>query len=377
MVNEVWADRTAIIKRSKHGNMVVHRKLCLISGTCSCLPKHTDCKTLAEFEARHRQEYSKLIGRLNNEKQKLYSGNGEGLVSTFCSGRGVFNGCCLECLVLAFQASIHARAVRVGKALGGPHCNRQHMTIEGMHERLDDNTALLAKEKLAGLNKAHDRERLQKRHEKVLRRLKRHSQSAVNYPKFIRNLQEAFDLGQLDGHDALQDILTGISTCLRNGTRRGRTLSDSEKQFYMMLLNNTSPWAHKFVSGVMLGPDLRTSKDFRSRYGGIELGFEEDSIRQLRKTLTKYNLEKTPGKVSEDASGAIRRLDWETIQNSDIALPASGLKVVGFTGPAVIVQSVEELREDVPESVDSDCKLCVCVGLGPSSGECTVLSFPC
>ena len=125
--------------------------------------QNTDCKTLAEFEARHRQEYSKLIGRLNAEKRKLYSGNGEGLVSTFCSGRGVFNGCCLECLVLAFQASIHARAVRVGKALGGPQCNRQHMTIEGMHERLDDNTALLAKERLAGLNKARDWERLQKR----------------------------------------------------------------------------------------------------------------------------------------------------------------------------------------------------------------------
>ena len=96
------------------------------------------------------------------------------------------------------------------------------------------------------------------------------------------------------------------------------TLSDSEKQFYLMLLNNTCPWAHKFVSGVMLGPDLRTSKEFRSRFGGLELGFVEENVAQLHCTLTKYNQQTTPGKVSEDASGAIHRLDWETVKDSEV-----------------------------------------------------------
>ena len=307
-----------------------------------------DCKTCGEFETKHPEAYANISTNLIQQKRKLYYGNGKAIVSTFCSGRAVFGGCCLQCLVLSFQRRIRARAAQLAaKPVGtvGTKCNRQHMTVEDVHHRLDDANASLGKGRLEGLNKARGWERCQKRYEKVLRRLKKYSESVINYPKFIRNLQEAFELGQLDGHEALQDILTGISTCLRNGTRRGRTLSDSEKQFYMMLLNNTSPWAHKFVSGVMLGPDLRTSKEFRSRYGGIELGFEEDNVRQLRDTLTKYNLEDTPGKVSEDASGAIRRLDWETIQNSDIALPKTGLKVVGFTGPPVIVQSVEELRE--------------------------------
>lgn len=214
-----------------------------------------DCATCDEFQAKHDVEYSKLLVQTEAGGRKLYYGNGEAVKSTFCSGHGTFNGCCLQCLVLYFQKRLHVRAASMSgvNATVGAKCNRRYMTASNMEQRLDDTNAVLNAEKLAGLNKARGWERCQRRYEKALLKLQKHSNSARDYPKFIRYLQEAFEFGKLDDHEALVDILTGISTCLRNGTRRGRTLSDSEKQFYLMLLNNTSPWAHKFVSGVMLG----------------------------------------------------------------------------------------------------------------------------
>jgi hypothetical protein len=45
-----------------------------------------------------------------------------------------------------------------------------------------------------------------------------------------------------------------VAKCLESGTTRGRTLSPTSKVFYGLLLNNGSPWAHKFVSGILFGP---------------------------------------------------------------------------------------------------------------------------
>jgi len=164
--------------------------------------QYTDCSTCADFKTKHVVEYSKLLANIGEQERKLYYGNGEAIVSTFCSGRGVFNGCCLECAVLFFQRSLHKRAVSLVKEPGDKvktKCNRQHMTNDDVHQRLDDTNATLNAERLSGLNKTRGWERCQKRYERALHKLKKYSQSSRNYPKFIRYLQEAFELGNLDG----------------------------------------------------------------------------------------------------------------------------------------------------------------------------------
>jgi hypothetical protein len=91
-----------------------------------------------------------------------------------------------------------------------------------------------------------------------------------NYPKLLQNLIEAFHLGRLEVQEgslmnkALEDILTGISITLKNATRQGRILSRNENLFYAELLNAKGPWAQMFVSKVLNGPDLRTSKRVRA-----------------------------------------------------------------------------------------------------------------
>ena len=77
---------------------------------------------------------------------------------------------------------------------------------------------------------------------------------------FFHNLRKAYRSGVLQNHPKLVDVLQGISQCLKNGTRKGRTLSKTEKHFYALLLNAGGAWAHKFVSKIFLGPDLRTRK---------------------------------------------------------------------------------------------------------------------
>ena len=85
-------------------------------------------------------------------------------------------------------------------------------------------------------------------------------------PKLIQNLMTAHKLGNLDKNANCTAILTDISTCLKNGSRRGRELSHASKTFYGLLLNNASPWAHKFVSGALFGADLRTSQKARAAF---------------------------------------------------------------------------------------------------------------
>ena len=171
-------------------------------------------------------------------------------------------------------------------------------------------------------------------------------------PAIIRNLTTAHKLGHLDKHSECVDILTDLSECLANGSSRGRTLSHSSKVFYGLLLNNASPWAHKFVSGVFFGPHLRTSQKARAAFdsGLVGLGLTEESLRPLQEIhLKRYGLEDVPGIVSEDATTAIRRLDAELVEHLVKRTPhevwATGVKLWGFSGGTRTIMSIEELQK--------------------------------
>ena len=105
------------------------------------------------------------------------------------------------------------------------------------------------------------------------------------------------------------------------------------------------------VSGVLFGPDLRTSQKARAAFdhGLVELGVTTDSLKQLKGHLTNFQLEGVPGLVSEDATTALRRLDAELVEELIKNTPAEvwepKIKLWGVAGGTRTVGSIDELRE--------------------------------
>ena len=167
-------------------------------------------------------------------------------------------------------------------------------------------------------------------------------------PSVIQNLMAAHKLGGLAKHQDTVGILDDIATCLRNGSTRGRELSPPTKQLYGLLLNNGSAWAHKFVSGVLFGPSLRTTQKARAAFdhGLVELGLTKQSLEALKNIhLVEHGLEDVPGIISEDASMAVRRLDFEELRTqTSPGVWTTGVKLWGFSGGTRTVHSVEELE---------------------------------
>ena len=182
-----------------------------------------------------------------------------------------------------------------------------------------------------------------------------HEAELSSYPEIIKRLLSAHKLGQLEKHASTTELMTDIAKCLEGGTTRGRKLSPTSQAFYGLLLNNASPWAHKFVAGVLFGPDLRTSQKARAAFesGVLEDGLKEESFTGLKGHLAHYGLQSTPGVISEDATTALRRLDAETITALGEHVPdgvlSAGVRLWGFDGTNTantkLIKSLDELKE--------------------------------
>jgi hypothetical protein len=120
------------------------------------------------------------------------------------------------------------------------------------------------------------------------------------------------------------------------------------------LLNNGSPWAHKFVAGVLFGPILRTSQKARAAFesGVLESGMKDQSFDGLLTHLKRYSLKTVPGVISEDATTSLRRLDAETITALGEHVPddvlSAGVRLRGFDGTNTentrLIKSIDELK---------------------------------
>lgn len=103
-----------------------------------------------------------------------------------------------------------------------------------------------------------------------------------SFPQYIQNLILAEKLGNVSEHPACVDLISGIATCLARNTTRGRRLNETEKQFYCILLNSQSPWAEKFVSHNLMGPNLRHIKQLRAdRAPEIAMEVGEAAVRDV------------------------------------------------------------------------------------------------
>ena len=137
------------------------------------------------------------------------------------------------------------------------------------------------------------------------------------FPKYIQNLLLAEKLGHAADHQASIDIISGLATCLAKNSTAGRRLNETEK-FYGILLNSQSPWAEKFVSHNLMGPNLRYIKRLRSeRAPDIALAVGEAAVRDvLLPLLVDHGVREIPGGICEDGTSCNRKLDWERAQES-------------------------------------------------------------
>jgi hypothetical protein len=166
-------------------------------------------------------------------------------------------------------------------------------------------------------------------------------------PLVIQNLIVANKTGALEKNATTVALLDGISTCLKNGSTRGRKLNDTEKAFYGLLLNSGSPWAHKFVANNLFGPHLRTTQKARAAFDHklAELALTRESFVGLKAHLATYKLVEVPGIISEDATTSLRRLDFELLESTTAQSAwEAGIKLWGFNGGTVVVHSIGELR---------------------------------
>ena len=77
----------------------------------------------------------------------------------------------------------------------------------------------------------------------------------------------------------------------------------------------------------------------------VELDLTYESLVGLKSHLECYGLRDVPGIVSEDATTALRRIDFELLEaNSSQSAWEAGVKLWGFNGGCITIHSIQELR---------------------------------
>ena len=179
-----------------------------------------------------------------------------------------------------------------------------------------------------------------------------HQQSTdlSSFPEYIQNLIRAEKLGHAQQHPACIDILKGIAVCLsKNSTTARRELNETEKQLYAILLNSQSPWAVKFVSHNLLGPNVRTIQKLRSlRSPEIAMEVSLAAVRDILVPLvTEHKLFEYPGGCCEDGTTANRKLDWELEPQSQQQVDANGNEAATNAAPERPALEAEADADDV------------------------------
>lgn len=122
--------------------------------------------------------------------------------------------------------------------------------------------------------------------------------------------------------------------------RRSRTLSRSTKIVYMTILRNGGPLAHNYLSQLLLGPDIRTTKRAVERFEyPLKIGFADAFFRNIKDMLCRYGLKGCPLLVSEDGTALQIRVDI------DYDAGAQQIFVFGLCGGSYMVTSVQQFKD--------------------------------
>ena len=345
-----------------HGNWSVEYLWAAGLGRHPDLGQYPTLRSFHEADPEHYEQLQNDCAALTANKKTalwLYHATGSSLRSTACFGQTTnSDGTCDCCHQLKHEGSIRLRARRkIEEPDEGCHtpmkCNIRHQTSADKTRAMEQARDTVKQARASDIKSNRASKRDKQRLATAINKAKDGAEQK-NYDEFLQNLLLAHDIAEQTGEPfggglmstSLNEILTSISTAVRNGTTRGRKLKKNERLFYAALLNTKGPWTHDLVSGILLGPHLRTTKRARSELAsGFCAQWCEQSVANLLEVLEEFGLDGVPGILSEDGTSILRRLDLERVM-SKLHISPSGLEVHvhGLNGQPRVIHSKEELK---------------------------------
>ncbi|KAK9841255.1 hypothetical protein WJX74_002633 [Apatococcus lobatus] len=163
---------------------------------------------------------------------------------------------------------------------------------------------------------------------------------ANNHPRFLRLLQQAHREGKLQSHAAFVQLIEGSAAGIVHG-RKHRQLNDTQKAFFMSLLNYGGPLLHNTVSMVLCGPHIRSTQRWRAEFFAHGLGMDLKHFQHAADLLRKYRAQDALCVLAEDATALQAHLEP--------ILEDSSVVVYGLNGPPVKVSSCQILWEQLTQ----------------------------
>ena len=109
----------------------------------------------------------------------------------------------------------------------------------------------------------------------------------------------------------LQQILGDIATALLQD-RKHRIQSLGTRLLYTNILHYGGPIAHEFLSRLLLGPDLRTTRRHRALFEfEFKIGFDSTCFDNAKRLLDAYGLTSCPLLLVEDGTALQMRIDLD------------------------------------------------------------------
>lgn len=279
---------------------------------------------------------SNLDRLIANHGVGLYIGQGDRVRSVFCAG--IANSSALVCDGCQAVEGNRAAAIRNKRLLQqGMTCAEaiskgglDHNAFNGIRD--DTLTVEIMVNKLFTTSLVHQLQTKSANkkiavRDKKINELRLELVSALacedGLPDFVRKLRVAYDEGLFNGREALVDILNGVGEALNKGTKN-RVLSKCQKVFYQTLLTHGGPRVHDFVSDVLLGPHVRTTKRQRNKHSMFfHSGISKDVFEYAAGLLKEYGLEGAPCFIAEDATALQSRLEAVLLNKTDVIIIGS------------------------------------------------------
>lgn len=277
---------------------------------------------------------------------KWYVGNYNCVRSVFCTGMAIKGGLCSACMMVKSDARVTKRAVMKAENLSKYVASRpqwedmsfvrnKDLVHSQLHLKLD-----LAAEETYRLRVKH--KGMDKRMattcdmlNNAKSRLLMLSQREEDIPEFLSVLHDAHHDGVLQSKGALVELLQAVADAMKSG-RRHRRLTPVMQAFYSKLLVHGGQQVHDFVSSVLLGPDVRTTRRLtKGPMSEFMLGIKSEFFKEVRKLMCHWGIQDAPVFIGEDATALQPRLD--TLVEGD------HLYVMGFTGGKLEIKSKADL----------------------------------
>lgn len=309
-----------------------------------------DLRGMGHPELADKVDRCRRVGMLANGSIDAPSwyGCGECLRSSFCTGRSMDDAPCHACDELAYDPSLRKRLSRKRKrtADGQPHkkTRNDYLSNEEARKKLDHVQVMARGKRVHDLEKVKTIEALRKSVSRLKARVLHLEESGTRELKqFCKDLTAAEVDGALDDKVVLRDLLEGVASALKKGTRQGTKITMNEYAFYSTLLSTGGAWVCEFVSKHLAGPHVDTIRKMRNArvmaYGyGDEEELVQRQVNQVAETVISQWGQYVDGVISEDGSAMLDYLEAHPNKAGEI-------EVWGLSGGPLKVSTIGELED--------------------------------